>query len=72
MAAGKRGREKKAMIAVGTLSARLAEAQEFLDRCESALVFARQFGEAAWKIEGLEEAVADAKDAIADLRHLGV
>jgi len=42
------------------------DAAKFLDRCESALTFARQFGEAAWKIEGLEEAVADAKDALAN------
>jgi len=42
------------------------QATDFAHRCESALTVARQIGDAAWKIEGLEEALADALAAKAD------
>lgn len=42
------------------------EAADFARRCESALVVARQVGDAPWKIESLEEALADALEAKAD------
>ncbi len=47
-----------------------SEAHDFLRRCESALEVARQTGSAAWKVEALEEAVQDAKDAVADWDHV--
>ena len=42
------------------------EATDFARRCENALSFARQYEEPAWKIEALEEALADAHEAKAD------
>jgi len=56
----------------GSIKASIIDAERFVDRCNSALTFARQFGEAAWKIEGLEEALVDARDALADMKRLGV
>lgn len=42
------------------------EAREFARRCENALSFANQYGEPAWKVEALEEALSDALDAVDD------
>lgn len=42
------------------------EANEFVRRCESALTFARQFGEPEWKVKALTEALADAVEAATD------
>lgn len=46
------------------------EARDFARRCESALSAARQIGEPTWKIEALEEALADAREAEADWNRL--
>lgn len=46
------------------------EARDFARRCESALTVARQSGEPTWKIEALEEALADAREAEADWNRL--
>ena len=43
-----------------------SEADEFVRRCESALTFARQFGEPEWKVKALIEALADATEASTD------
>lgn len=42
------------------------EADEFARRCENALNFARQYGEPAWKVQALTEALADATEAAQD------
>lgn len=49
---------------------RIEETEAFLKRCELSLELARKNGDPAWKIEGLEEAVADARDAAEDFRRL--
>lgn len=54
----------------GAYAPLIADALAFERRCESALNVARQVGDADWKIEGLEEALADAREATKDLCRL--
>jgi hypothetical protein len=46
------------------------EAADFFRRCESSLTVARQTGAPAWKIEALEEALDDAREARDDFDRL--
>ncbi len=65
-------RKQGQFITGGAAACRKTEAEDFARRCRSALEVARQVGDADWKIEGLEEALHDAEEAIADWRRLGV
>lgn len=58
------------MLSTTTVRVMKAEAEAFLARAQSALNVAMEVGDAVWKIEGLEEAVKDAAEAIADLTEI--
>lgn len=60
------------MLDAGMMAVRRTETADFLRRAEAALEAAKAAGEPAWKVEALEEAVTDARDALTDHDRLGV
>lgn len=54
------------------MTVRITEYTDFARRAEAALEAAKAAGDPDWKIESIEEAIADAHEAIEDLRSLGL
>lgn len=59
-------------ILAGSIVNKLEETVRFVRRCESNLRIARNVGSVAWKVEGLEEVLVDARQELADLKRFGV